>query len=89
MSEFQSWLDTLGPLAGAVIGAINLAVLFWAKKDIKQLEINTNSKMDQVLAAKEATADARVGQANAVGAERGRNEEIARQAALSTPPGAS
>jgi len=54
-------------------------VLFRAKRDIKQLETNTNSKMDQVLVAKDAVAKAQVGEADAMGAERGRNEEIARR----------
>jgi hypothetical protein len=58
---------------------INLGVLVYAKRDIKELAHNTNEKMDQVLAAKDEAMEARVGEAHAVGAERGRKEEIARQ----------
>jgi hypothetical protein len=79
VTGFQSWLDTIAPYASAVLGIVNLWVLFRAKNDIKQLETNTNSKMDQVLAAKDAVAKAQVGEADALGAQRGRNEEIARQ----------
>ena len=46
--------------------------------DIKALEVNTNSKMDALLAAKQGEADARVLAAGAQGEKIGRDEEIAR-----------
>lgn len=79
ISLLHSWLDTAGTLTIAAVGVANLGLLVRAGQKIAVLTHNTNGALEALNAAKDATAAAQVGEASALGAERGRTEEIARQ----------
>ena len=67
--DFQSWLNTLAPY---FLAAANAGLFLWVKRDVKELAVNTNSKMDKLL---KTTATA----SNLEGNKQGREELKAEQ----------
>ena len=83
----MEWLSPNGVVAISVVFNIWLVLsarraALNTQRDMKALELNTNSKMDALLKAKDDLAIAKIGQAKAEGKETGRVDEIARVANL-------
>ena len=74
LTTAQQWVLLLIMAAPSAFSLYAAIMAHRVKRDVKQLEINTNSKMDALLKAS-------VGEAAAIGENKGRADEAARAAA--------